>query len=119
MLRALLLLPFLILLVAFALSNQQPVLLSLWPTDFTLQAPLSISVLVAAGLFFFLGALFVWFGSVAARGRAARAERRAAALEAELRAVVLPPPALSKGARSGPASSAPSLARVPALTGPK
>jgi uncharacterized integral membrane protein len=85
MLRILLVLPFLILLVAFALSNPQPVTLGIWPTDFTLEVPVSIAILVASGLFFFLGALFVWFGAVAARGRHKRAERRAAALEAELR----------------------------------
>ena len=84
MLRALLLLPFLLVLVAFALSNQQPVQIALWPTDFTVEAPLSIAVLIASGVFFFLGALFVWSGSLAARNRAARAEKRARALESEL-----------------------------------
>ena len=110
MLRVILLLPFLILLVAFALSNQQPVQLGLWPTDLSIEAPLSISVLIAAALFFFLGALFVWFGSVAARGRAARAERRAAALEAELKA--RPVPSVITPAARGQIS-------VPALAGPK
>jgi len=86
MLRALLLIPFLIVLVAFALSNPQHVQLALWPTDLSLEAPLSIAILAASGSFFFLGALFVWFGTIAARGRARRAERRAASLEAELRA---------------------------------
>lgn len=84
MLRALLLLPFLIVLVAFALSNPDPVQLRLWPTDLSLEVPLSFAILVPAGVFFFLGALFVWWGSIAARGRARRAERRARALEAEL-----------------------------------
>jgi uncharacterized integral membrane protein len=108
MLRILLLLPFLIVLVAFALSNQQTVTLGIWPTDLTVEAPLSISVLIAAGVFFFLGALFVWFGSVAARSRAARAERRAAALEAELKARTAAPP---PGTRMNMV--------VPALAGPK
>jgi uncharacterized integral membrane protein len=85
MLRVLLLLPFLVLLIAFALSNPQPVPLGLWPTDFTVEVPVSIAILASSGLFFFLGALFVWFGTVAARGRHKRAERRAAALEAELK----------------------------------
>ncbi len=111
MLRFILLLPFLIVLVAFALSNQQPVTLAMWPTDLSIEAPLSISVLIAAGVFFFLGALFVWFGSVAARGRAAKAERRAAALEAELKARSAPPPIKSSGARTN--------IIVPALAGPK
>jgi uncharacterized integral membrane protein len=109
MLRTLLFLPFLIVLVAFALSNPQPVQLKIWPFDFyTLEAPLSIAILASAGVFFFLGALFVWFGSVAARGRAGRAERRAAALEAELKARTAPPP-MTRRARP----------TVPALAGPK
>ena len=55
MLRALLLIPFLIVLVAFALSNPQHVQLALWPTDLSLEAPLSIAILAASGSFFFLG----------------------------------------------------------------
>jgi uncharacterized membrane protein YciS (DUF1049 family) len=110
MLRFILLLPFLIVLVAFALSNQQVVALGLWPTDIQLEVPLSISVLVAAGLFFFLGALFVWFGSVAARARAARAEKRAASLEAELKARSAAPP-ITNTTRMNMV--------VPALAGPK
>ena len=95
MLRALFLIPFLLFLIAFALSNQQPVGLALWPTDFVLQAPLSLAILVAAGLFFFLGALFVWFGGVAARGRAKRAERKIQILEARVRELTPAPQAAS------------------------
>ncbi len=86
MLRILFLLPFLIVLVAFALSNPQPVPLGLWPTDFSVELPVSIAVLVASGVFFFLGALFIWFGAQGARARSKRAERRIASLEAELKA---------------------------------
>ena len=94
MLRILFLLPFLIVLVAFALSNPQPVPLGLWPTDLSIELPVSIAVLVASGLFFFLGALFIWFGAQGAKARASRAERRIASLEAELKArdAVRPPP---------------------------
>jgi uncharacterized integral membrane protein len=110
MLRTLLFLPFLAVLVAFALSNPQPAQLRLWPFDFyTLEVPLSIAILAAAGLFFFLGALFVWFGSVAARGRAGRAERRAAALQAELKA--------RDAAPAAPRNPAPQ--RIPLLAAPK
>ena len=97
MLRALLLLPFLIVLVAFALSNPQPVQLALWPTDLSVEAPLSIAILVSSGIFFFLGALLVWWGSVAARARARRAERRIQSLEAELKARDVPPVRTSTG----------------------
>jgi uncharacterized integral membrane protein len=110
MLRFIILLPFLIVLVAFALSNQQTVTLGMWPTDLTVEAPLSIAVLIAAGVFFFLGALFVWFGSVAARTRAARAGRRAASLEAELKARTAAPIAHSSTRMN---------MVVPALAGPK
>jgi uncharacterized integral membrane protein len=110
MLRAILFLPFLAVLVAFALSNPQTVQLRIWPLDFyTLEVPLSLAMLAASGFFFFLGALFVWFGSVAARGRAGRAERRAAALHAELKAREAPPAVARKAAAP----------RVPAIAAPK
>jgi uncharacterized integral membrane protein len=86
MLRALLLAPFLIVLVAFALSNPQPVSLALWPTDVTLEAPLSIATLVIAGVFFLLGALIVWLPGLATRRRARRAEKTARKLAAEIAA---------------------------------
>jgi uncharacterized integral membrane protein len=84
MLRALILTPFLLVLVAFAISNPQPVSLALWPTDVTLEAPLSIAVLVIAGVFFWLGALIVWFPALGHRRRARVAERRAELLSAQL-----------------------------------
>jgi uncharacterized integral membrane protein len=84
MLRVIILLPFLIVLIAFVLSNQQPVPLSLWPTDLVIQAPLSLAVVLIAFVFFFLGALIVWLPSLHHRRRAAKAERRVSALEAQL-----------------------------------
>ena len=86
MLRAILLTPFLIVLIAFALSNPQPVQLALWPTDVTLEAPLSIATLIIAGVFFLLGALIVWLPGLGHRYRARRAEKKARALAAELAA---------------------------------
>jgi uncharacterized integral membrane protein len=86
MLRALLLTPFLIVLVAFVLSNPQPVSLALWPTDVTLEAPLSIATLVIAGVFFLLGALIVWLPGLGTRMRARRAEKTARKLSAEIAA---------------------------------
>ncbi len=102
--RVLLAAPVLIVLVVFALSNRQVVQLGLWPTDILIDLPLSVTVLVAAGLFFIAGALMTWGASVAMRGRARRAERAVRQLEAEVRAlksrpvssggsaVALPPP---------------------------
>jgi uncharacterized integral membrane protein len=113
MVRILILLPFLILLVAFALSNPQPVPLGLWPTDFTVELPVSIAVLSASGLFFFLGALFIWFGAQGARARARRAQKRIAALEAELKTRDIIPPA------PAPAPAPANRPRLQALAAPR
>ena len=109
MLRALLLAPFLLVLIAFALSNPQPVSLALWPTDVTLEAPLSIATLVIAAVFFLLGGLVTWLPALGHRRRARLAEKRAKALEGELAArdklVVMPPGPLQaplRGRLAGP-----------------
>ena len=85
--RVLLAAPVLIVLVVFALSNRQVVQLGLWPTDIMVDLPLSITVLVAAGLFFIAGALMTWGTSVTMRGRARKAERTVRQLEAEVQAL--------------------------------
>jgi len=101
-LRILILIIFLIVLVLFALSNPAPVHLGFWPTDFVLEAPMSVTILVGMGAAFFLGALFVWFSALGQRRRARRAEARVRALDAEVAslrsrmsdaAISLPPPA--------------------------
>jgi lipopolysaccharide assembly protein A len=76
--------PFLLLLVLFTLSNASEVQLGLWPTDFSIQAPLSIAVLVVSAVFFLLGAIVVGLGSLAQRRRARRAESRVRTLETEV-----------------------------------
>jgi uncharacterized integral membrane protein len=99
--RILLAAPILLLLVLFALSNQQTVRLGIWPTDFAVDAPLSLTVLVAMAAAFVLGA--------AARRRARRAEYQARLLEAQvqqLQARLKTPPA---AAPFVPASRAASL----------
>ena len=68
--RALLAAPFLLLMVLFALSNPQPVKLGLWPTDYSVEAPLSLTVLVAMGAAFLIGSFMTWFGVFGARRRA-------------------------------------------------
>ena len=100
LIRALIAAPLLLLLVLYALSNSQPVRLGLWPTDLSLEPPLSIAVLVAMGAAFLLGALMLWVEALAARRRARRAEYAQRLLEAqvqELKARLtgppLPPPA--------------------------
>jgi uncharacterized integral membrane protein len=106
MLRALFFAPLLFILVLFALSNPKPVQLGLWPTDLTVDLPLSITILLAMSVAFVLGALLLWLSAVSARLRARRAEHAVKMLEAqvvELKARVskhnstavtaLPPPA--------------------------
>ena len=96
--RAIIALPFLILFVLFALSNTGDVRLALWPTDYSVQLPLSIAMLIAMGAAFLIGSLLVWFSVLGAWRRARRAEHAVAALQAQLRAMQatpiapLPPP---------------------------
>jgi len=85
--RVLLAIPLLLILVLFALSNRQVVPLGLWPTDILVYAPLSIAVLIAAGLFFIAGAFMTWGNSLTMRSRARRAERAVRQLEAQVQAM--------------------------------
>jgi uncharacterized integral membrane protein len=89
-LRLIVAIPLLLILVLFALSNRQPVDLAFWPTDYTLTGvPLSVAILIAAAIAFVIGAVILWFALLAARRRAARAERARRMLEdqvAELKA---------------------------------
>jgi uncharacterized integral membrane protein len=84
MLRLIIGLPVLLLLVLFALSNTEPVAIGIWPTDYTVQAPFSIAVLVGAAVAFLLGGLIVWIGELGQRRRARRAEDHARVLEERL-----------------------------------
>jgi uncharacterized integral membrane protein len=104
MLRALIFAPLLFVLVLFALSNPQVVHLGLWPTDFMVDLPLSITVLLAMAVAFVLGSTLLWFSAVGARMRARRAESKVRMLEAqvaELKAV--------QAARTMEISSVPAL----------
>jgi uncharacterized integral membrane protein len=82
--RLLIALPFLLLLVLFALSNAAPVRLHLWPTDYALELPLSLAVLGAMAIAFLLGGTLVWFSELAQRRRARRAEHTVRLLEAQV-----------------------------------
>ncbi len=85
--RLLILVPFLIALVLFALSNRHPVALGFWPTDFLLDVPVSLAVLGAAAIAFLVGALLVWIGELGQRRRARLAEIRAEHLQEEVRSL--------------------------------
>jgi putative membrane protein len=82
--RLLIALPFLLLLVLFALSNTAPVRLTLWPTDYALELPLSLAVLGAMAIAFLLGGALVWLSEAAQRRRARRAEHAVRLLEAQV-----------------------------------
>ncbi len=95
LLTAIVVVPLLLVVVAFALSNQQPTPFALWPTDYVVSMPLSLAVLGAFAVGFLAGALVLRFSVFAARSRARRAERTVRQLEeqvAELKARLSPPP---------------------------
>jgi uncharacterized integral membrane protein len=99
MLRVIISLLVLVVLVVFALSNTEPVRIGIWPTDYTLQTPLSIAVLVGAAVAFLLGGLLVWMSGFGQRRRARRAEENVRVLEerveelkARLARPIAPPP---------------------------
>jgi putative membrane protein len=82
--RWLILAPFLLLLVLFALSNTKPVRVDLWPTGWSLDAPLSLAILGAMALAFLIGGLLVWIAELGQRRRARRAEQAVRLLEAQV-----------------------------------
>jgi uncharacterized integral membrane protein len=86
-------LPLLLLMVVFALSNRAAVTLGLWPTDFSLEVPLSLAILAAMAIAFLMGGFLVWFSVLAQRSRARRAEQAVRLLEAEVQSLKarLPP----------------------------
>jgi lipopolysaccharide assembly protein A len=75
--------PLLLLMVLFALSNSDPVPLGLFPLGrLPFAVPLSVVILAAMGLGFFLGGLRVWFTALHHRRAARRAEEAVRLLEA-------------------------------------
>ncbi len=72
--------------VLFAISNREPVALSVWPLQEALQLPVYLAVLVPFVLGLIGGAFVVWVGAAAARRRVRRLEARLDAAEAVLRA---------------------------------
>jgi uncharacterized integral membrane protein len=84
----------------FALSNMQVVTLGIWPTDFVIDVPLSLAILGAMGVAFFLGAIVVWLAELGQRRRARRAERTVRLLQAKVEELEArgPKPSLSLSA---------------------
>jgi putative membrane protein len=118
--RFLIAVPVLLLLVLFALSNKQVVQLGLWPTDISVDAPVSVAVLVASAVFFVAGALMTWGGTLALRSRARRAEMAVTQLQAQLRAVKTrpaPAPPIMPARTALPMATMPST--TPSLAAPR
>jgi lipopolysaccharide assembly protein A len=84
MVRLLIIAPLLLVLVLFALSNTAPVRLGLWPTGFSLEAPVSLAILGGMAIAFLAGGLLVWVSELAQRRRARRAEHAIRLLEAQV-----------------------------------
>ena len=82
--RWILLLPLLIILVLFGLSNREEVSLTLWPFDLAWVTPLSVAVLAIGAVCFLFGAAVAWLASLPHRRRARRMEEAARVMEAEL-----------------------------------
>ena len=104
-LRLVIIIPLLVVLVLFALSNTAPLRLGLWPTDYAVELPTSVVVLGAMGLAFLAGA----FAGLGRRARPAppRAPGRAQGPIAGgagngLKAQLLPPPSGPLSLQGGP-----------------
>ena len=125
LLRLIVAVPMLVILVLFALSNRTPVRLGIWPTDLSVELPVSFAILGAMAATFLIGGLMLWVSAMGARGRARRAEharvildQRVEALERELdaaRAALARTPATNIPANTPANTSAITSARPPAL----
>jgi putative membrane protein len=83
--------------ILFVLSNTEPVKIGIWPTDYSVNLPLSLAILGSMAVAFFLGALIVWISELGQRRRARQAERRVRLLEAKIEELTarLPAPSLT------------------------
>jgi len=89
-------------LVLFALSNMEPVRLGLWPTDYSIDIPLSLAILGSMAAAFLLGAVVVWVTDLGQRRRARQAERTVRLLEARIEELKAYPPPRPAGSLSLP-----------------
>jgi lipopolysaccharide assembly protein A len=77
--------PLLLVLVLFALSNTTTLKLGLWPTDYSIEWPASMVILVAMAIAFLAGSFVVWVSELGQRRRARRAEHALALLEDQVK----------------------------------
>ena len=97
--RLVIVIPLLLLLVLFALSNTKALRLGLWPTDYALELPASVAILGAMAVAFLAGAFLVWVSELGQRRRARHAEQAVNLLEEQVKALKaqLSPPNPSGG----------------------
>jgi len=86
-LRLVIIIPLLLLLVLFLVSNRTPLHLTLWPTNFTVDLPASLVILGAMAVAFLAGAFLVWVSELGRRRRARQAEQAVAVLEEQVKAL--------------------------------
>ena len=98
-LRLLIVIPLLLLLVLFALSNTAALRLGLWPTDYALELPTSVAILGAMAVAFLAGAFLVWVSELGRRRRTRQAEQAVKLLEEQVKALKaqLSPPNATPG----------------------
>jgi lipopolysaccharide assembly protein A len=77
-------LPLAIIIVLFAVSNRDGIIVTFWPLPVTLEAPLYLVVLLALFAGFLVGELVAWINGRRHRREARRRARRIEALEREL-----------------------------------
>ena len=77
-------LPLAIIIVLFAVSNRDGVIVTFWPIPVTIEAPLYLIVLLALAVGFLTGELVAWINGRHHRRHARRRARRIAELEREL-----------------------------------
>lgn len=76
-------LPIIAVAMAFAVSNPEPVTISLWPLAYRIEVPLYIAVSGALFLGFMVGITWGWIGSLRARRRMRAETKRADVLREE------------------------------------
>jgi putative membrane protein len=99
--------------VLFVLSNMEPVKIGLWPTDYSVDLPLSLAILGSMAVAFLLGALAVWVAELGQRRRARQAERTVRLLEAKIEELKARPPAASMSVPPAASLSRPVTASPP------
>ena len=80
----LVLIPLMLFLVLFGVSNQEEAALRLWPFDVEWVGPVAVPILIFSAVFFMLGAGIAWTTSIKHRGRARQMYQAVRVLEAEL-----------------------------------